>query len=391
MGCSTRGEMIMADISVPYWNIVDVNMLCEGARLIGFDLDNTLARSKKPMKADMAECFSALTSLIDVAVITGGKYSLLQSQVVDRLSDHADKSKLHLMPTSGTRYYRWDGQRWGKVFSHDLSDEDRAKAKESLERNAREQGIWATHVWGERIEDRGGQITFSALGQLAPVEAKEAWDPTNEKKNRLACAVAAELPNLEVRPGGSSSVDISQRGVDKSFAVRELADILDIEVGQIVNTHGVRGEVKVQPWDVSPELLCGFKTFYMDGAPFRPTSKRVQGDMVLMKLPEVDDMDTAAALKRKVLSIRRNDVQLKPGEHFDAEIIGMNVYNYFPHTYIGTVVDVLSYPAHKLYKVKGEEKTYLIPAVKDIFITDIDEEAREISVHMIEGLETDED
>ena len=151
-----------------------------------------------------------------------------------------------------------------------------------------------------------------------------------------------------------------------------------IEVGQIVNTHGVRGEVKVQPWDVSPELLCGFKTFYMDGAPFRPTSKRVQGDMVLMKLPEVDDMDAAAALKRKVLSIRRNDVQLKPGE-------------YFPHTYIGTVVDVLSYPAHKLYKVKGEEKTYLIPAVKDIFITDIDEEAREISVHMIEGLETDED
>ena len=103
------------------------------ARLIGFDLDNTLARSKKPMKADMAECFSALTSLIDVAVITGGKYSLLQSQVVDRLSDHADKSKLHLMPTSGTRYYRWDGQRWGKVFSHDLSDEDRAKAKESLD------------------------------------------------------------------------------------------------------------------------------------------------------------------------------------------------------------------------------------------------------------------
>ena len=103
------------------------------------------------------------------------------------------------------------------------------------------------------------------------------------------------------------------------------------------------------------------------------------------------EMDAAAALKRKVLSIRRNDVQLKPGEHFDAEIIGMNVYNYFPHTYIGTVVDVLSYPAHKLYKVKGEEKTYLIPAVKDIFITDIDEESREISVHMIEGLETDED
>ena len=134
-----------------------------------------------------------------------------------------------------------------------------------------------------------------------------------------------------------------------------------IEVGQIVNTHGVRGEVKVQPWDVSPELLCGFKTFYMDGAPFRPTSKRVQGDMVLMKLPEVDDMDAAAALKRKVLSIRRNDVQLKPGEHFDAEIIGMNVYNYFPHTYIGTVVDCSPTPPTSSTRSKARRRPISSP------------------------------
>lgn len=224
----------MADISVPRWDAVDVDSLCKEAGLIAFDLDNTLARSKKPMKDDMAECFSALTSLIDVAVITGGKYALLQSQVVDRLTEQADRSRMHLMPTSGTRYYRWNGRRWTQVFAHDLSDRDRAKAKESLERNAREQGIWANHVWGERIEDRGSQITFSALGQLAPVEAKEAWDPTDEKKRRLANAVAAELPELEVRPGGASSIDISQRGVDKSFAVRELADILGMEVGRIV-------------------------------------------------------------------------------------------------------------------------------------------------------------
>lgn len=178
----------MTDISVPCWNDVDIEELCNGVRLIAFDLDNTLARSKKPMKDDMAECFSALTSLIDVAVITGGKYALLKSQVVERLTGQANRSHLHLMPTSGTRYYRWDGSDWAPVFAHDLSADDRAKAYESLERNAREQGIWLTHVWGERIEDRGSQITFSALGQLAPIEAKEAWDPTNEKKNRLARA-----------------------------------------------------------------------------------------------------------------------------------------------------------------------------------------------------------
>ncbi|WP_308748151.1 HAD-IIB family hydrolase [uncultured Bifidobacterium sp.] len=224
----------MADVSVPCWDAVDVEELCEEAELIAFDLDSTLARSKKPMKDDMANIFSILTSLIDVAVITGGKYALLQSQVVDRLTGQANRSKLHLMPTSGTRYYRWDGRRWTLVFAHDLSDEERAKAKESLERNAREQGIWSDYAWGERIEDRGSQITFSALGQSAPIEAKEAWDPTDEKKRRLARAVAAELPELEVRPGGASSVDISQRGVDKSFAVRELADILGMEVGRIV-------------------------------------------------------------------------------------------------------------------------------------------------------------
>ena len=203
----------MTDISVPCWNDVDIEELCNGVRLIAFDLDNTLARSKKPMKDDMAECFSALTSLIDVAVITGGKYALLKSQVVERLTGQANRSHLHLMPTSGTRYYRWGGSDWAPVFAHDLSADDRAKAYESLERNAREQGIWLTHVWGERIEDRGSQITFSALGQLAPIEAKEAWDPTNEKKNRLARAVAA---------------------VDKSLAVRELAVILGFTVAQIV-------------------------------------------------------------------------------------------------------------------------------------------------------------
>ena len=164
-----------------------------------------------------------------------------------------------------------------------------------------------------------------------------------------------------------------------------------IKVGKIVGAHGIRGEVRVQPRDADPHFLTGFSTFLLDGQLVRPTANHVHKNIVLMKFPGVDDMNAALALRDKVLSIRRNDVQLKPGEHFDAEIIGMNVYNYFPHTYIGTVVDVLSYPAHKLYKVKGEEKTYLIPAVKDIFITDIDEESREISVHMIEGLETDED
>jgi len=163
-----------------------------------------------------------------------------------------------------------------------------------------------------------------------------------------------------------------------------------IEVGQIVNAHGIKGDVKVQPWDVTPEQLCSFKTFYMDGVPFRPTSKRVQKDMVLMKIAEVDDMNAALELKSKVLSIKRGETRLPKGELFDAEIIGMEVYEYFPHRYVGVVEDVLTYPAHKLYQVRGEKKSYLIPAVESIFIVDIDEHKREIYVNMMEGLAIDE-
>lgn len=164
-----------------------------------------------------------------------------------------------------------------------------------------------------------------------------------------------------------------------------------IEVGQIVNTHGVHGEVKVQPWNVTVEQLQGFQTYYIDGIALRPLQKRelVGKNMLLMLLPEIEDMDAAAALKGKVLSVRRSDVQLPDGEYFDAEIVGMCVYEFFPRRPIGVVEEVLHYPAHKLYRVRGAEHTYLIPAVQDVFIVDIDPRKREIYVKMMEGLAVD--
>ena len=126
-----------------------------------------------------------------------------------------------------------------------------------------------------------------------------------------------------------------------------------IEVGQIVNTHGVKGDVKVQPWDVTPAQLAGFKALYMDGTQFRPIDRRIQGDMVLMHFPGWDDMTAAETLKTKILSIKRSEVQLKKGEFLDAELIGMQVYEDFIHRYVGTVEEVLTYPAHKLYKVRA--------------------------------------
>lgn len=216
------------------WAELDLDDICAHARVFGFDLDNTLASSKQPMEPAMIARFSALTAHATVALISGGGMDVVTSQVLDVLGPDADRGHLHVMPTSGSRYYRWDGERWALVYAHDLDDRTVAAITSSLERRAKELGMWEEHVWGSRIENRGSQITFSALGQYAPVAAKQSWDPDNIKKRALVEAVKADLPDLRVRSGGYSSVDVSHHGIDKAYAVRRLAEILDVPVGGIV-------------------------------------------------------------------------------------------------------------------------------------------------------------
>jgi hydroxymethylpyrimidine pyrophosphatase-like HAD family hydrolase len=111
------------------------------------------------------------------------------------------------------------------VYAHNLSPELRRRAIEALEQQARRLGLWEPDekVAGPRIEDRGSQITFSALGQAAGVAEKRGWDPDGSKREKLRAAVAPLVPELEVRAGGSTSVDITQRGIDKAYGIRQLA------------------------------------------------------------------------------------------------------------------------------------------------------------------------
>ena len=130
---------------------VDINALCDKMRVAAFDLDGTLARSKKPMHPDMAQALSTLTTLMPVAIISGGAMPLLESQVTDVLTDDADRTHLHLMPTTGTRYFRWSGGEWTPIYQRDLDSEDRRAAIASLEHHARAMGLWEEHTWGDRI------------------------------------------------------------------------------------------------------------------------------------------------------------------------------------------------------------------------------------------------
>lgn len=162
-----------------------------------------------------------------------------------------------------------------------------------------------------------------------------------------------------------------------------------IKVGRIVNAHGTRGEVRVQPRDADPYFLTEFDTFYIDGKPVTPTANHVHKSVVLMKLPGVDDMDAALALKEKVLYIRREDAHLPEGECFDDELLDMEVFNAATGELLGKIIRVDPYPAHKVYTVKGK-KEYLIPAVKGAFIQSVDLDGNRMEVNVWEGLATDE-
>ena len=162
-----------------------------------------------------------------------------------------------------------------------------------------------------------------------------------------------------------------------------------INVGRIVNAHGIRGEVRVQPRDGDPYFLTEFKTFYIDGKPVTPTANHVHKSLVLMKFPGVDDMNAALTWKDKVLYIRREDAHLPEGEYFADELLGVEVYDEATGALLGEIKQVETYPASKVYTVKGE-KEYLVPAVKDAFIRSVDLDRNRMEIHVWEGLATDE-
>jgi len=231
--------------------------------LVAFDLDDTLAPSKSPVDPRMAALLVDLLDVAEVCVISGGQIGQFTMQVVDRLGDASPEAlaRLHLMPTCGTQYYRHADGEWVQVYAQNLTADEKARALASVEECARRLGLWEEQTWGPILEDRGSQITFSALGQAAPVDAKVAWDPTGEKKNALREAVAARLPDLEVRSGGSTSVDITRKGIDKAYGITRLAEQTGLSLAEM---HFVGDRLDVDGNDY-PVLALGVNCRAVEG------------------------------------------------------------------------------------------------------------------------------
>ncbi len=199
-----------------------------------FDLDDTLAESKSAVTPTMAELLRQLIARVPVCIISGGRYEQFQQQVLRHLGSSPDLGRLHLMPTCGTQYYRWSAGTWQQQYAENLSEDAKQRVISALESGAVELGLRCENPWGDVIEDRESQITFSALGQLAPVAAKAAWDPSGSKKESLRAYVADRVPDLEVRSGGSTSVDVTRKGVDKSFGVHKLCEVLGLKLAELL-------------------------------------------------------------------------------------------------------------------------------------------------------------
>lgn len=200
-------------------------------RLIVFDLDGTLAESKASLDSEMATLLNDLLGIVKVAVISGGDWPQFETQVLAHLPHDGSLTNLSLLPTCGTKFFRYTGG-WKKIYSEDLAPEEREKIIASLKKAAA--GFKTENEWGETIEDRGSQITFSALGQHAPLEAKKQWDPDFAKRKKITAILNPLIPEFSIRMGGATSIDVTKPGIDKAYGIGKLRDVLGVSLKEMI-------------------------------------------------------------------------------------------------------------------------------------------------------------
>jgi phosphomannomutase len=203
-------------------------------KLIVFDLDGTLAGSKSPLDSEMSGLLHDLLLIVRVAVISGGDWPQFEKQLLSNLPHDKTLANLSLLPTCGTKFYRYSSAAWKKIYSEDLTAEERNKILSALKKAISSVDFKIDKLWSEQIEDRGSQITFSALGQQAPLEEKDKWDPDISKRKKIKAVLDGLIPDFSVRIGGSTSIDITKPGIDKAYGIRKLRDLLGISLKDMI-------------------------------------------------------------------------------------------------------------------------------------------------------------
>jgi HAD superfamily hydrolase (TIGR01484 family) len=202
-------------------------------KLIVFDLDGTLAKSKSSIDSEMAALLHELLGIVKVAVISGGGWPQFEKQVLAHLPQDESLKQLSLLPTCGTQFYQYNGD-WDKLYAEDFTVDEKEKIVSSLKDAMKEAGFKAEKAWGKVIEDRGSQITFSALGQQAPLTEKAKWDSDFSKRKKIKVILDKLIPGFSVRLGGTTSIDVTKPGIDKAYGIGKLRDTLGIAIHEMI-------------------------------------------------------------------------------------------------------------------------------------------------------------
>ena len=202
-------------------------------KLIIFDLDGTLTESKAALDAEMTALLTALLGVVKVAVISGGNWPQYEKQCLSGFPRDAPLENLSLLPTCGTKFYQYDSG-WRLLYSEDFTKMEKEKIVSSLKQATAVLDFNIERTWGEVIEDRGSQITFSALGQLAPLEAKKKWDADFAKRKKMKALLDDLIPEFSVRLGGTTSVDVTKPGINKAYGIGKLRDTLGIAIQEML-------------------------------------------------------------------------------------------------------------------------------------------------------------
>jgi HAD superfamily hydrolase (TIGR01484 family) len=204
-------------------------------KVVIFDLDGTLTESKQPLTQEIAEALKQLLDKMPVAVMSGADFPQFESQFLSFLPKAANLSNLYLFPTSAAECLSYKDNKWFQEYDYSFTPEEKKtiiKAiKEALQNTGLAEG---TPSYGERIQDRGEQITWSALGQDAPPYAKSQWDPDHKKRHVLRQELSHIIPEFEIGIGGATSIDITRKGISKEDGIFWLKKRLEIPANEML-------------------------------------------------------------------------------------------------------------------------------------------------------------
>lgn len=212
-------------------------------KIVVFDLDGTLTETKSPMDDEMSALLTRLLEKKTVAVIGGGKYELFKEQLIHRLRTPKKLLKnLFLFPTTATAFYRYRSG-WRRIYYHELSKKEKRAIRKAFQAIFKEIGyVHPKKIYGELIEDRGTQISFSVFGQdivavlgKKGIRMKKEWKRKyTPLKLKMAKLLAKRLPNFEVRAAGYTTIDVTRKGIDKAYGIWQIKKHLQAPISQMV-------------------------------------------------------------------------------------------------------------------------------------------------------------